>query len=161
VVVTGPSGETREQSVEGRAGSSQSIDTRDPAPPPPPPSPVPVVVPQPTPEPRSFPLIPVLVGVGLTGVSFALPGVMHQRAANARGVAQELGQGHTEYAAARADYESRRKTYRLSYLLPAGLGVATLGVVIYGIVHVSTGPEAEIGFAPIDGGGALSWRGRF
>lgn len=163
VEIVGPTGVAKSEALQVRAGVSLMIDTHDPAPPV---RPLPVMVRVPVPklvvEAPEFPTAVVLIGVGLTAVSFALPGGLYRRAAAARADSEELGRGHTDYEEKVAEFGSKRTAYQVSYLLPAVLGTATLGVAIWGVVHVSTGAEhateSSIGVVPAADGGTLWWR---
>jgi hypothetical protein len=103
---------------------------------------------EPDEEAPEFPSIVVGVGAGLTVASFALPIALYFRAQGEFDEADELGPGHTGYAAARDEFESANVAYQVSWALPAALGAVTLGVAIWGAVHVSSGD----GSAPKEGG---------
>jgi tetratricopeptide (TPR) repeat protein len=148
VLVIGAEGHQRVSSLEVLAGRQQTIDTRDP-------KPAPVSVPMPPPvvrpalpsseEPPGFPTIVVAIGVGLTAAGFILPAVMYGRASDARTTADDLGAGHSGYPAAVDDFESARRTYRLSWALPGVIGAITAGIAVYGVIRVTT---AEPGASP-------------
>jgi tetratricopeptide (TPR) repeat protein len=162
--VTGPTGAVRRWEVDVRAGEPANVDTSDPAPPPAPPPPAPpTVIVKPVEEPPSYPIALVLVGVGVTGLGFILPGVLYDKAADQRATADELGPGHTGYADALDEFESARTAYQISYVLPAALGVATAGIAIWGAVHVASWEpaDASVSAAVVPGGGAFWVRGSF
>jgi tetratricopeptide (TPR) repeat protein len=149
--IVGPKGAVRSRQLEIAGGASLRIDTTDPTPRAPvsPPRPVP-----PPPEPKTaadepeFPLAVVLVGAGLTIASFAIPIGLWFVARDERNEATALGAGHTGYAEARDEFDSARTRYLATYAVPAGLGAITLGIAIWGFIHVSQGttqPSAMLG----------------
>ena len=149
--------------VDVAAGITADVDAG--AAPPPAPTATAPVRPPPTPqEPeRSFPTVLVLVGAGLTVASVALPVGLNARAQTKREEAEKLGQGHTDYAAARDDFDSARTLYYVSYGAPALLGAATIAIAVVGAVRKgkARAPAASVGVRA-DGGGAGLWAlGRF
>ncbi len=162
VEVVADDGSVRAHAIEVAAGRAIAVSTAPLAPPAPtPPSPLPpppVLIVE---EPPTFPTVWVLVGVGLTAASFALPGALFARASDARDRADALGPGHTTYGEARDTFEDRRLAYELSYLLPAGLGLLTGVVAVVGAARVaawSPTPGTELGVGPRSGG-ASCWLG--
>jgi hypothetical protein len=169
VEIVGKGAAARVERVVVAAGATQRVDTSDPTPPPAPaPAPVPPAPPAPEPppksEPRAFPTAIVLVGAGLTAASFALPIALWRVAAGKRDDADALGVGHTGYASAREDFESARTAQYASYALPAGLGAITLGVAIWGWIHVANdgaGASVEGRLLPAPEGASFDLRLRF
>jgi tetratricopeptide (TPR) repeat protein len=166
VEVVGPKGVVRQRAIETSAGDRITVDTADPTPPPAPLPAVPKIIVQEVEEPPSYPIALVLVGVGVTGLGFILPGVLFDEASARGAAAEDLGAGHTGYADALDEYESARTAYQISYVLPAALGVATLGVAIWGAVDVATWEPSSDTAARVDvevaPGGSIVWlRGSF
>jgi len=161
---TAADGAVRATRVAVSAGQSVGIDTALRATPKAGPKPEPAL-PQPAPqepvasEERSFPTLVVLIGVGVTAASFALPGVMWGRAADRFQEAEDLGKGHTGYPDKVDEYDGATTAYYASYALPAALGAITLGVAIYGIIHVSGDSTESVSLRV--GPGALSLDGHF
>jgi hypothetical protein len=157
-------GAARATRVAVSAGQSVRIDTALKATPTVESKPAPAVAPPDAPEPvaseeRSFPTVVVLIGVGLTAASFALPGVMWGKAADRFQEAEDLGKGHTGYPDKVEEYDEATTAYYASYALPAALGAITLGVAVYGIIHVSGESSESVSLRV--GPGALSLDGHF
>ncbi|MCA9625249.1 MAG: hypothetical protein KC731_39775 [Myxococcales bacterium] len=160
IVILGPRGAERTVTVEVVAGERRAVDTATPdpplAPPPPPPPPPTAPSPDPTPpptaEPPGYPVVPVIVGTGLTALSFLAPTVLYLRARGAFRDADDLGPGHTGYPAAKDEFEGKLLAYQISYALPAALAAATLGVAIWGAVVVASDaptPDTTVSVAPL------------
>lgn len=163
VTLIGSAGATRTERITAVAGQSIELDTRDPA--------LALAVAPPTgrrssgpiggdrlAEPAEFPTTVVLIGAGLTAAAVVLPTALWYYAADQREEADDLGRGHTGYAAAVEDFESARTAYQVSYLLPATLGAATLGVAIWGLIEVGSTSEAPL---PVDGSAVVTSEGGF
>jgi hypothetical protein len=82
------------------------------------------------PPPRPFPTGWVIGGAAATALAGGITGLLAVNAANKRDDAEALGVGHTQYAAARNEFEDARSTYRASFIGPAAFAAATLGLVL-------------------------------
>ena len=107
-----------------------------------------------------FPTAIVIAGAGLTAASFGLPLGLGLRASSLRSDAVVLGRGHSRYASAKSKFESARTAYDVSYVLPAVLAAATVGVAIVGGVRAGK-REVVVGIDASLSGPAISASGAF
>jgi tetratricopeptide (TPR) repeat protein len=127
----------RTVTVNAEPGKTQEVDTT----PPEIVSPPPVGVPFPTlSEPARASPWP-WIGAGATLASGALPLTLFFVASSKSDSAAALGEGNTEYAAARSSYDTWRVAYYVSYALPAALAVAT---VISFVLQRPGGPRRSV-----------------
>lgn len=133
VELTGSSGAVRKLDVRAVGGQTLVVDATPPEPPAPPPHPP---APAPSPGP-SFPTWWVVGGAALTAASIALPIVLRSRAEEDRAAAAKLGAGHTDYAAARDDYDASRSLYYVSFAVPATLGAVTVAIAVVALARGS------------------------
>lgn len=159
-----PSLEERRQDAAERRRKLEATRAPEPKPPvPPPPAPtasppIPTAAPPaPGPPPpaahaegATFPTAVVLIGVGLTGASLALPLVLRGEATSRGDEARALGAGHTGYPEAVEAFESARTAHDVSWILPVALATATVTVAVVGLVLVvgEDGEEARLGAGP-------------
>jgi hypothetical protein len=73
----------------------------------------------------------IWIGAGATVVSCAVPLTFFALASGAHSHAESLGPGSRDYAGARDTFGTWRTLQYVSYALPIGLGLATLGYVIF------------------------------
>lgn len=105
---------------------------------------------------KPFPTSWVLAGTGAAAVSIVLPVALGVRAKHKRDDAIALGPGNTRYSAAYDDYESARRAYKISYVLPATFAAVTLGIAGY---HWFSGGNAGAvkAAAVVSPGGGRLW----
>jgi len=150
----------RRVDVNLAAGITSDVDaTESPIAPPPPPSTHGTA--PPPPPPSSFPTVWVVTGAGLTAASIALPIALNARAASKREDAEKLGVGHTDYAAARDEFDSARTLYYASYAVPALLGAVTVAIAIVGAVKQGPTTAVSVGARTERGGVSFVGAGRF